>query len=71
MQLPIELIKQIDKIIRSRKCGYISRTDFVREAVRAYLAEKQRNHDVLELWPMKAFEVYGIFILEFGIDVWT
>ena len=35
--LPIDLIKQIDKVVRKSNFGYKSRGEFVKEAVRASL----------------------------------
>lgn len=32
--LPIEMIKNIDKVVKSGKFGYKSRSEFVKEAVR-------------------------------------
>ncbi|MAE42711.1 CopG family transcriptional regulator [Candidatus Woesearchaeota archaeon] len=35
--LPIEMIKNIDRVVKSRKFGYKSRSEFVKEAVRRSL----------------------------------
>jgi len=41
--LPDELIAEIDKIIKSKKHGYTSRGDFVKQASRELLQNLQRR----------------------------
>ncbi len=37
--LPDELIKEIDEVVKTKKLGYRSRPEFIKEAVRRLLGE--------------------------------
>jgi len=43
IRLPRELIDEIDKIVSRRFCGYTSRAEFVKEAVRQHILEVRKK----------------------------
>ena len=43
VQIPEELVNQVDEVIKSGKYGYTSRAELIRAAIRALLAEKGKS----------------------------
>jgi metal-responsive CopG/Arc/MetJ family transcriptional regulator len=43
VQVPKELVDQVDEVIKSGKYGYASRAELIRDAIRAFLAEKGKS----------------------------
>lgn len=43
VQIPEELVDQVDEVIKSGKYGYASRAELIREAIRSFLAEKEKS----------------------------
>ena len=41
VQIPLELVDQVDEVIKSGRYGYASRAELIRDAIRAFLAEKE------------------------------
>ena len=43
VRLPKQLMDQIDNFLEHQKLGYVSRAEIVKDAVRSFLAEINRN----------------------------
>jgi len=43
VNLPIEIIDQIDELVEDKKHGYSSRADFIRDAIRLKLKEFEES----------------------------
>jgi metal-responsive CopG/Arc/MetJ family transcriptional regulator len=43
VNLPIEIIDQIDELVKDKKYGYSSRADFIRDAIRLKLKEFEES----------------------------
>ena len=42
VQIPKQLVDQVDEVIKSGKYGYASRAELIRDAIRAFLSEKEK-----------------------------
>jgi metal-responsive CopG/Arc/MetJ family transcriptional regulator len=42
VSIPVELMDEIEKIVKSRKLGYTSVSEFVKEAVRMHLLQVKK-----------------------------
>jgi len=37
VSIPVEIIREIDRIVKSGEGGYVSRAEFIKDAIRRYL----------------------------------